>query len=87
MSPGLAAHLRILSETPRERIRTHEQRAPTVDHGGRRTHAETSALHVQILALQAEGLKQYEIAEVLDVSRMTVNKHVNGKIKTVKAAR
>lgn len=77
-------HLRILAEIPRDRIRTHEWRPPVDrDPGGKPTFAETADLHRRILLLEAEGLKQFEIAEVLRVSRTTVNKHLNGKIRSV----
>ncbi len=78
-----AAHLRIL-ESRRLPVRTHEARPREDYQVARKPIAETLELHEQILALHAKGLKNYEIAAALDVSRPTVGRHINGLVRAVK---
>jgi DNA-binding NarL/FixJ family response regulator len=67
---------------PRERIRTHiRQYEEAVPRG--RSLAETEQLHFRIKALAKRGLKRYQIAEELGVSRTTVQRHLDGQIKAV----
>jgi DNA-binding NarL/FixJ family response regulator len=86
MNQAKAAHIRILEAMPRDRIRTHfrqydETGTGTVPRG--RTLAATEQLHFRIKALDKRGLKRYQIAEELGVSRTTVQRHLDGKIMAV----
>ena len=82
-----AAHLRILESLPRERVRTHEAKLREDYQVARKPIAETLELHEQIMAMRAKGLKNYQIAAALAISRMTVTRHVRGDVKTVQKAR
>lgn len=84
MNPLQAAHLRILESLPREKVRTREAKLREGYQVARKPIADTLELHEQILAMHAKGLKNYEIAAALDVSRPTVGRHINGLVRAVK---
>lgn len=50
------------------------------------TPEETLALNAKIKALKAKGLRNFEIADQLRVSRSTVGRHVKGKCSTAAKA-
>ena len=82
-----AAALRILESTPRERIRVHEAKLRDGYQTGCRPVKETLARHEQVMALHAKGLTSKEIAVVLEVSRMTVDRHIRGQVRAVQKAK
>lgn len=66
-------------------VRTHERREPPLKvkyrRAGWRPKQDTLALHRNILALIAQGLKNFQIAEIVGVSRTAVGRHRSGRIK------
>lgn len=89
MSPALEAHMRILSAIPPERVRTHHWKGEEVDarHEPRSRSAEsTKELHDAILRLHRDGWPNVAIAAVMEVTPMTVSKHLRGLIKAVRHA-
>lgn len=79
-----AAALRIIESTPRDRIRTHEAKLREGYQVARKPIEETLALHEQIMELHARGVKRYQIAAALEVSRMTVTRHIRGDVRALK---
>ena len=75
------AQERILSVLKPRYVPARPQPVVTGKPGGRAPR-QTYQLHAQIRALAAKGLRQFEIARELGVSRPTVGKHMRGKIKT-----
>ena len=87
MTEAQRAHLRMMESTPQERVHTHLQEARPLGSGclpRGRTKEDTARLNHAINALKRKGLKQFEIARELNVSRMTVSVHLRGRIKAVR---
>ena len=85
MSPALQAHLRLLAQIPRERVSTHHQtyvdrREAMASHNERSQH-DRRRLHRQIMRMHKAGAMNIDIAQELRVSKTTVSKHLNGRIK------
>lgn len=91
MNP-LDVHLRLLSILPVRTVRSKRECDLELPYagkprGGTHTPADTLALHERIVALHAEGKTRFEISEELDVSLMTLSRHLTGKVKTVNRAK
>jgi DNA-binding NarL/FixJ family response regulator len=79
MNEAIAAHIRILESTPRERVHTHEQRYVEVpDYVKLQRAPRPLSLEKQkkIMALLANGKTQREVSRELGMAESTVSKFV-----------
>lgn len=74
MNAALAAHLRILSATPRERIRTHVRPGPELKRGGRPAGAPVEDLIDQFRRMKREGLAYEEIRASLGIGTLKMQR-------------
>lgn len=84
-TPAMRAHQRTLEQL-RDRVRTVAARPAPDGKPSRPSADETRALHDRIVALDAQGYKRFEIAEMVGRSRSTISQHLNGNISTVAKA-
>lgn len=74
MTEAQKAHLRILENTPRERVRTHEA-SPPGEQGARPPHA-VSARRREWIKAHHGTMTQDEMADYLKIARGSVRKHL-----------
>lgn len=84
MTEAQKAHLRILENTPRERVRTHEA-SPPGEQGARPPHAVSARRRAWIKA-HFGTMTQDEMADHLRIARGSVRKHLIA-LKLVKVGR
>lgn len=89
MRPALnaqKAHMRLMESTPAYRVSTHHQ--TSAEERRRRwwrvTSMSTHEINTRVKELKARGKRQFEIAAELRLSLVTVSRHVNNKIKSMR---
>lgn len=86
MNPALQAHMRLMESTPRDRVHTHYE--PSLEERRlkwwRITSMTTREINTRVKELKARGKRQFEIAAELRISLVTVSRHVNDKIKSMR---
>lgn len=79
MNEAIAAHIRILESTPRERVHTHERRYAEMPEYVQLQHAPrplSVEKQKKIMALLATGKTQREVSRELGMAESTVSKFV-----------
>lgn len=73
------AHLRMMEETPRERIHTHEWKPISEGWGKQRTPEQVERLKIELKDLEARGYTRRQMQAICGCTNATVIKHC-GKV-------
>lgn len=87
---AIQASFRLLTSTPRERIRVHRQPEMSLNRvrsenpvPREKSREATLRLHHRIMAMKRNGATHREVMAALDISFTTVSQHFNRKLKAL----